>query len=255
MIRIVLSAPDQAQLEQTRRTRPQLAERCHYVLLKAQGWSVPQIARHLDRNAHTIRTWLKAYRSAGLPGLYNTPQPGRPATTGQRISAQMARLLAHGPSHVGYIEDGWTVDLSRDYLAQHQGAASDATVRRQLQAGEWVYKRFANTVPRNAPNAEQKKPGWQKLSPPAGSATHNGREKSSLSMKHPLPMNPTSNAAGFARANTSKSLRQLSAKVPPCLARGICAPNASIGSGPRAARLRAFWSFCISSINGVPRLC
>src|SRR4030095_4915431 len=84
MIRLTLSPEEQAHLEQTRRTRLHLAERCHYVLLNAQGWSVPQIAQRLNRNEHTIRTWLKAYRTAGLPGLHNTPQSGRPATTGQR---------------------------------------------------------------------------------------------------------------------------------------------------------------------------
>jgi transposase len=173
VIRLVLSPEEHALLEQTRRTRPQLAERCHYVLLNAQGWSVPQIAQRLDRNEHTIRTWLKAYRRAGLQGLNNTPQSGRPATLGQRVSAHIEQLLVHSPSHFGYIEDGWTVDLLRDYLAQHQIPASDATVRRQLQTGAWVYKRFAKTVPRNAPSAEKKKPGWQRLSPPSAGARHN----------------------------------------------------------------------------------
>ena len=175
MIRLVLSPKEQASLEQTRRSRPQLAERCHYGLLNAQGWSVPQIARRLDRNEHTIRTWLKAYRTAGLPGLHNTPQSGRPATTGQRVAEQLERLLAHSPSHFGYIEDGWTVALLRDYLAQHHEAVREATVRRQLKAGDWVYKRFAKTVPRTAPTAEKKKPGWQKLSPPPASAKRKGR--------------------------------------------------------------------------------
>lgn len=175
MIRLVLSPEEHALLEQTRRTRPQLAERCHYVLLNAQGWSVPQIARRLDRNEHTIRTWLKAYRSAGFTGLHNTPQPGRPATTGQRVSAHIEQLLAHSPSHFGYIEEGWTVDLLRDYLAQHQIPASDATVRRQLKAGDWVYTRFAKTVPRDAPSAAKKKPGWRKLSPPSASVKPNAR--------------------------------------------------------------------------------
>jgi transposase len=161
MIRLVLSPEEHALLEQTRRTRPHLAERCHYVLLNAQGWSVPQIAQRLDRNEHTLRTWLKAYRTAGLTGLQNTPQSGRPATTGQRVAAHLERLLAHRPSHFGYMEDGWTVDLLRAYLAQHQPPASDAMVRRQPKAGDWVYKRFAKTVPRNAPSAAQKKPGWQ----------------------------------------------------------------------------------------------
>jgi transposase len=175
MIRLVLSPEEHARLEQTRRTQPQLAARCHYILLNAQGWSVPQIAQRLDRNEHTIRTWLKAYRTAGLAGLHNTPQSGRPATKGQHVAEQLAQLLGHSPSHCGYIEDGWTVHLLRDYFATHHEAVSDATVRRQLQAGNWVYKRFAKTVPRNAPSAEKKKPGWQKLLPPSASVKRNGR--------------------------------------------------------------------------------
>jgi transposase len=175
MIRLVLSPTEYARVEQARRTQPLLAERCHYVLLNAQGWSVPQIAQRLDRNEHTMRTWLKAYRAEGLAGLHNTPQPGRPATKGQGVTKQIEQLLVHSPSHFGYIEEGWTVDLIRDYLAQHQEPVSDATVRRQLQAGNWIYKRFAKTVPRNAPTAEKKKPGWQKLSPPLARAKRNSR--------------------------------------------------------------------------------
>jgi transposase len=174
MIRLLLSPEEITHLEQARRTRPQIAERCHYVLLNAEGWSVPQIAERLDRNEHTIRTWLKAYQTAGLPGLPNTPQSGRPATKGQSVAAQLEGLLPQSPSHFGYIEEGWTVDLIRDYLAQHTGAVSDATVRRQLQAGGWVYKRFAKTVPRNAPSPEKKKRGWQKLSPPLAYTKRNG---------------------------------------------------------------------------------
>ena len=167
MIRLVLSPEEIAHLEQARRTRPQIAERCHYVLLNAEGWSVPHIAQRLDRNEHTIRTWLNAYQTAGLPGLHNTPQPGRPATKGQSVTAHLESLLAQSPSHFGYIEEGWTVDLIRHYLVQHTGDVSDSTVRRQLQAGGWVYKRFATTVPLNAPSREKKKRGWQKLSRPS----------------------------------------------------------------------------------------
>ena len=159
MICLVLSPEESAPLEQARRTRPQIAERCHYVLLNAEGWSVPQIAQRLDRNEHTIRTWLKAYQTAGLHGLHNTPQPGRPATKGPIVTAQLESLLAQSPSHFGYIEEGWTVDLIRHYLAQHTGDVSAATVRRQLQAGDWVYKRFAKTVPLKAPSREKKKRG------------------------------------------------------------------------------------------------
>lgn len=101
----------------------------------------------------------KAEACRSLPGLYNAPHPGHPATMGQRVPAQLEQLLAHGPNHCGSIEAGWTVELRRAYRAQHQGSASDATVRRQLQAGDGVYKRCATTVPRNAPTAEQNSPG------------------------------------------------------------------------------------------------
>jgi transposase len=167
MIRLVLSPEEIAHLEQARRTRPQIAERCHYVLLNAEGWSVPHLAQRLDRNEHTMRTWRKAYQTAGLPGLHNTPQPRRPATKGQSVTAHLESLLAQSPSHFGYIEEGWTVDLIRHYLVQHTGDVSDSTVRRQLQAGGWVYKRFATTVPLNAPSREKKKRGGQTLSRPS----------------------------------------------------------------------------------------
>jgi len=175
MIRRVLSPAAQARVEQARRTQPQLAERCHYVLRNAQGWSVPHLAQRLDRHEPTMRTWLKAYRAEGLAGLRNTPPPGRPATKGQGVTQQIEQLFVHSPSHFGSIEEGWTVDLLRADLAQHQEAVRDTTGRRQLRAGDWVYKRFAKTVPRHAPTAEKKKRGWQTWSPPLARATRTSR--------------------------------------------------------------------------------
>ena len=43
MICLDLSPEERAQVEQARRSRPQIAERCHYVLLNAEGWSVPRL--------------------------------------------------------------------------------------------------------------------------------------------------------------------------------------------------------------------
>jgi hypothetical protein len=76
-----------------------------------------------------------------------------------RVPPPIAWLFVHSPSHFGYMEDGWTVALLRAYLAQHHAAVRDATVRRQLKAGDGVSKRFAKTVPRPAPTAEKKSPG------------------------------------------------------------------------------------------------
>src|SRR5919202_2253989 len=129
MMRLALSPEDKAPLAQARRTRPQIAERCHSILLNAEGWSVPHMARRLSRNEHTIRTWLKAYQASGLSGLQNTPQPGRPATKGQGVTAHLETLLVQSPSHFGSIEDGWTVAVIRHYLVQPTFKGSECPCR------------------------------------------------------------------------------------------------------------------------------
>ena len=123
MICLALSPEDKARLEQARRTRPQIAERCHYVLLNAEGWSVPRIARRLDRNEHTIRTWLKAYQTAGLQGLQNPPQSGRPATKGQDVSAQLEHLLTQRPSHFGDCDPRPVASMTRSAFRARSAAS------------------------------------------------------------------------------------------------------------------------------------
>ena len=99
MIRINLPPEEISQLETTRRSRrSQVAERCHYVLLNAQGWSVPQIAQRFARNDHTSRTWLKAYDAQGRAGLDNAPPRGRPATQRRNVRRMGAvRRRSTGP--------------------------------------------------------------------------------------------------------------------------------------------------------------
>lgn len=85
-----------------------------------------------------MRTGRKADPATGLQGRHQTPHPGRPATTGQSVTAPLARLLAQSPNPFGDMADGWTVDLLRPSRAQHTDDVRDATGRRQLQAGGWV---------------------------------------------------------------------------------------------------------------------
>ena len=158
MMRLQLSPQEYAYLAQPRRTsRSQVAERCHYVLLNAPDLSVPQMAQRLERNDHTMRNGLSADQAQGVQGLSNTPPPGRPPLHGGDREPQLETLLAHSPSHYGYLEAGWTVALMRDHFRQEGLRVSDATVQRRLQAGGWVYKRFAKTLPHQASSAKQKK--------------------------------------------------------------------------------------------------
>jgi transposase len=44
-------------------------ERWHAIWLLAQGWSASQIAKALERDAHTIGDWIDRFRQNGPAGL------------------------------------------------------------------------------------------------------------------------------------------------------------------------------------------
>lgn len=163
MIQIQLSNKERERLETLRRTvRSRVAERCHYILLNAEGQSVPQIAKTLNRNAHTVRGWLKAYQSLGIDGLYDTPQPGRPASKTEAVLEHLDSLLSQNPDSWGYQESGWNSDLLLHALEQKGVIVSEKTLRNTLKKDGWVYKRFKKTVPSRAPSSAKKKSGWSK---------------------------------------------------------------------------------------------
>ena len=56
-----------------------LRERYRSLLLLMDGKSCPEIAQWLYRDEETIRSWVRAFNEAGLPGLERTASPGRPA--------------------------------------------------------------------------------------------------------------------------------------------------------------------------------
>ena len=56
-----------------------LRERYHCILLLLDGKSCPEIAQWLYRDEETLRRWVHAFNTAGLPGLEREASPGRPA--------------------------------------------------------------------------------------------------------------------------------------------------------------------------------
>lgn len=158
MIRISLSEEEKAALNRLRRDqKSNIGERAHYILLSDTGKSVPEIAKHLSRNGHTIRLWLKRYLEEGIPGLKTKKQPGRPAKKALAIESQVQELLNKSPKDYGYQEAGWQLNLLRDWFAKQGIHACDNTIVKSLNKLGYVYKRFSKTLPENAPTAEQKK--------------------------------------------------------------------------------------------------
>jgi transposase len=163
MIRINLTPEEQSKLETTRRSRrSQVAERCHDVLLNAQGVSVPHIASRLKRHEHTIRKWLNAYDDHGLVELDHVPPPGRPGTKSQQLNQPLDVLLAQPSIAYGSIEAGWTVNVLCDYLGQHHIDVSDSTIRRSLSAPSTFSRYLADFDARQCHNAH--KPSHQTVS-------------------------------------------------------------------------------------------
>jgi transposase len=58
--------------------RPRERERWHAGWLVAQGWTQEHIAQALDRDAHTVGTWLEAFRQRGPAGLQAEHHGGAP---------------------------------------------------------------------------------------------------------------------------------------------------------------------------------
>ena len=56
-----------------------LRERYHCILLLLDGKSCPESAQWLYRDEETLRRWVHAFHTAGLPGLVREASPGRPA--------------------------------------------------------------------------------------------------------------------------------------------------------------------------------
>ncbi|GAC1432878.1 MAG: hypothetical protein NVSMB62_29410 [Acidobacteriaceae bacterium] len=48
---------------------PRERERWHAIWLLGQGWSQKQVAKALDRDAHTIGDWVETFRQHGPTGL------------------------------------------------------------------------------------------------------------------------------------------------------------------------------------------
>lgn len=126
------------------------------MLLAHEGKPAPAIAKQLNRNIITIRLWLSRYREWGIEGLTSKKQPGRPAKKAVLLEAQLDELLSHSPSHYGYQEAGWQMNLLKDWFSKQGCRVCDNTLIKALNKKGYVYKRFSKSVPKNAPSASEK---------------------------------------------------------------------------------------------------
>src|SRR5712692_10485026 len=80
MLRITLSAGEQAGLEQTFKTTAdrRVRDRCQAVLMAHRGRKRKAIADDLGVHRTTVKKWLEQYRARGVEGLRVQRAPGKP---------------------------------------------------------------------------------------------------------------------------------------------------------------------------------
>lgn len=162
MIKIRLNEEQKKALIALRNTRSTLGERAHYVLLSNEGLDIKTIAKTLNRHEHTIRSWIKSYAKKGIDGLNNKPPSGRPKIKGCVVEEEIEIMLTKTPRDFGYQEEGWTVRIMLDFFQKKLQIKED-TIRRAIKRKGWVYKRFAKSVPQNAPSKEEKQKRIEQL--------------------------------------------------------------------------------------------
>ncbi len=147
MLFVHLTDDQRAELEQvSRQAVGRVALRAQMVLLSDRGLRVPEIA-HIHRcGQEVVRLWLHRYQARGVAGLADLPRRGRPPKdplARQIIDAQAEQ----SPRCAGLVQSCWTVALLSAFLAARFGLTlSPSSIRRQLKASDWRWRR-----PRLAP--------------------------------------------------------------------------------------------------------
>ena len=108
-----------------------------------RGDTVTDVAAMLDVSRRTVHRWVGLYWDRPVPrSLITHHSTGRPSAWDEDARAILGGTLHQPPDHFGYQATGWTVPLLQAHLA-HWGLThvSDATLRRQLHALGYVWKR------------------------------------------------------------------------------------------------------------------
>jgi helix-turn-helix protein len=101
---VLLSTERRAELEawQRRTTLAAgLARRARMVLLRADGYSLAEIARQVGVAVRVVAKWLKRYRQHGLHGLGDQHRPGRPPVFSPQGSTPCRQTGLRAPRHHG----------------------------------------------------------------------------------------------------------------------------------------------------------
>jgi hypothetical protein len=73
-------------------TKPIFRERCHYILLSHQGYSIRAISTLYQCTYHSVLTWYNRYETEGITGLYTRKGQGCPPIIRIETESDKAKL-------------------------------------------------------------------------------------------------------------------------------------------------------------------
>ena len=119
---------------------PRTRDRLEMVRLSNAGWSVPEIARHLNIDEQRVRHWIKAFLAGGFDALPDKPHPGQSSSlTPQIIQALRAKLSEGGRT--------WTAGQLAQWVATEHGVRlSPVHLCRMLKRAKLSYKRTTRSL-------------------------------------------------------------------------------------------------------------
>jgi transposase len=95
----------------TRQAIGRVSQRAHLILLSAQRYPVPELAKLFAMSRATVRFWIRRFNAHGPAGLCDDPRSGRPPTMGPHVRETMLTMLQDDPRHEGYLATCWTVAM------------------------------------------------------------------------------------------------------------------------------------------------
>jgi transposase len=110
------------------------------VRLADAGWSIPRIALHLHQHEQTVRSWVKAFLTAGFDALTNQPRGGS-------VSKLTPAILEAVRRELDKAERTWNAQQLADWIADQFGVRVQAgQVRRKLGRAHLSYKRTSRSL-------------------------------------------------------------------------------------------------------------
>lgn len=119
---------------------PSTRDRMEMVRLAGAGWSIPQIAGHMEQHEQTVRRWVRAYLDKGFDGLKDKPRGGSCSALSPAVLEAVRREVAKG-------ERSWNAAQLAEWIAGHFGVRRSSTqVRRKLRTLGLSYKRTSRSL-------------------------------------------------------------------------------------------------------------